>query len=321
MKYASRSALALAIVAAVTVSTIPIEAQRRASDNAALRYWTAFALMQDGPADKPTADLLENVLAGKAPWNEAKLGPFSEVNDRALEVLKRAVTLDACDWGVEYELGAWAPIPHVAKSRALGRLNALAGIRLAARREMPAAVETWLTGIRFSLHVPQGGSLISVLTASGVFSVNADALERAASANALGPAERQKVAALLRSLPDTLFDWGAALDREAEVLGVELNQMRERGYYFMSPEARSRLPNNGRPTPIEIVMALRVMRLAVDAFRLPVDAAAARVAEAEAAHKALPAPLQQIVPNYEVVQQARVRLKNGRDRLVQAVSR
>src|SRR5258706_15667059 len=41
--------------------------------NGALRYWMAFAELQDPPADKATAELLEKTAAGEAPWDEAKL--------------------------------------------------------------------------------------------------------------------------------------------------------------------------------------------------------------------------------------------------------
>src|SRR6266851_2223557 len=42
--------------------------------NAALRYWLAFADLQDLPTDKATGELLEKTAAGEAPWDEAKLG-------------------------------------------------------------------------------------------------------------------------------------------------------------------------------------------------------------------------------------------------------
>src|SRR5258705_11445776 len=40
--------------------------------NAALRYWMAFAELQDPPTDKATAELLEKTAACEAPLDETK---------------------------------------------------------------------------------------------------------------------------------------------------------------------------------------------------------------------------------------------------------
>ena len=42
--------------------------------NAALRYWAAFAEMKDRSIDDATTRLMEDVLNGKADWDEQKLG-------------------------------------------------------------------------------------------------------------------------------------------------------------------------------------------------------------------------------------------------------
>src|SRR5262245_38476655 len=91
------------------------------TENAALRYWMAFALMQDPPADKPTSDLLENVASGKAPWSEAQLGPILDANRLAIQTLQRGTELSNCDWGLEYELGPEVPIAHLPRARVLAR--------------------------------------------------------------------------------------------------------------------------------------------------------------------------------------------------------
>ena len=41
------------------------------TQNAALRYWMAFAEMKDPPADKSLQDLLERTSVGQAAWDEA----------------------------------------------------------------------------------------------------------------------------------------------------------------------------------------------------------------------------------------------------------
>ena len=53
--------------------------------NAALRYWMAFAEMQDPPANKATQDLLEKTAAGEAAWDERQLGPILDANGQRYE--------------------------------------------------------------------------------------------------------------------------------------------------------------------------------------------------------------------------------------------
>ncbi|MSO23839.1 MAG: hypothetical protein EXQ58_11470 [Acidobacteria bacterium] len=79
------------------------------SRNAALRYWMAFADMQDLPADKTTQDLLEKTAAGKAAWDEARLGPILNSNGEALQTMQHAARLPDCDLGLECGRGPRAP--------------------------------------------------------------------------------------------------------------------------------------------------------------------------------------------------------------------
>src|SRR6266446_7947629 len=101
--------------------------------NAALRYWMAFAELQDPPTDRATAELLEKTAAGEAAWDEAKLGPILDKNETAIWRMQRATKLPECDWGLEYDLGPRASIAYVPKARVLARLNTLDGMRLAAK--------------------------------------------------------------------------------------------------------------------------------------------------------------------------------------------
>jgi len=66
--------------------------------NAALRYWMAFADMQDPPADEATRKLLESTVSGDIPWDEAKLGALIQQNDAAIQEMQRAAELPDCDW-------------------------------------------------------------------------------------------------------------------------------------------------------------------------------------------------------------------------------
>lgn len=86
--------------------------------NAALRYWMAFAEMQDTWADKTTQELLEKTAAGDAAWDESKLAPILDANADAIGVMQRATKLPECDWGLEYGRGWKASIAYAPRARA-----------------------------------------------------------------------------------------------------------------------------------------------------------------------------------------------------------
>jgi hypothetical protein len=188
------------------------------STNAALRYWMAFAVMRDPPADQATAELLDRVAAGTSPWDQARLGKTLDDNREALEMMRRATVLPSCDWGLEYELGPRTPIAHLAKGRVLGRLNGVDGTRLAASGQMAQAVDAWLAGVRFSQHLARGGTLISLLSARLSLSPALKSLARVAPQ--LDASQRTQIAAAVRAIPEAGFDWADAMRREAEVLAT-----------------------------------------------------------------------------------------------------
>jgi hypothetical protein len=213
------------LVASLTGSRVEAQAP---SQNAALRYWMAFAMMKDPPADQATADLLEQVVsnyqfaANKARWDEARIGPILDANAEALSIMQRGSTLPFCDWGLEYELGSDTPIAHIAKARVLGRLKILEGVRLFHQNRFAEAADAWLAAVRFSQHVANGGTLISALVGEALLTPalrflghpvtirRVSTLERA-----LAPAQLAQIAAVVRSLPVQGVDWDAAIAREA----------------------------------------------------------------------------------------------------------
>src|SRR5277367_4210761 len=173
-------ALLLLAVAANAQTKLPQETR-----NAALRYWLAFAEMQDPPSDPATSSLLKKTAAGEALWDEAKLGPILDKNESAILRMQRATKLPDCDWGIEYSDGPTASIAYAPRARVMAGLNTLHGMRQAAKGNQQAAVQTWLDGIRFSQDIARGGSLIFIVI--GKLSLIADlhALTQAAQSGKL----------------------------------------------------------------------------------------------------------------------------------------
>lgn len=180
------------------------------SRNAALRYWMAFAEMQDPPADKTIQDLLEKTAAGKAAWDEARLGPILNSNGEALQTMRRAATLPDCDWGLEYGRGPRAPIAYLARARVMARLNTLQAMRELAAGDSQAAVERVLAGVRFSTHLAHGGTLISLLTAKSALLPGLRLLTLEGNKGRLTDAQMKQAFATLKALPEDGFDWSTA---------------------------------------------------------------------------------------------------------------
>src|SRR5262245_28094916 len=178
--------------------------------NAALRYWMAFADMQDTSADKATQDLLEKTAAGDVSWDEAKLGPILDKNDEAIQRMQRATKLPECDWGLEYGLGPRASVSYVSRARVLGRLNTLSGMRLVAKRDSLHAMDAWLAGIKFSQHLAQGGTLLSTLVAKSVLVSNMNAIAQASRQGVLSPSEKAAALKTIQALPEWGLNWSSA---------------------------------------------------------------------------------------------------------------
>ena len=281
-----------AIVAACLVA-VTVHAQQPAA-NAALRYWMAFAVMQDPPANAATTDLLQRVADGSERWDEGRLGAILDANSDALDIMGRASSLHVCDWGVEYELGPNAPIPHLAKARVLGRLNVLSGHRLAARGQASDAVNRWLAGVRFSRHLAQGGTLISLFSAQSILLPTLHAL--ASEISRLNAESRATVDAVVRMLPETAFDWPDAMRREESVLATGVRMK-------LVPNVSSQ--------------DLRALRTAVsriaDALQLPPDRARAALAGVNVGALPFPSPIK--------VNEQRETIRAARQRVLDALAR
>src|SRR5436189_3186932 len=214
------------IVAVITACLLVVRADaQQPTGNAALRYWMGFALRQAPPADTATTDLVQRVADGSVPWDESRLGAILDANAGALEIMRRGSTLRSCDWGVEYDLGPGTPIAHLAKARVLGRLNVLSGMRLATHGQLAEAIDIWLAGVRFSQHLAQGGTLISLLSANSILTPNLNALAGAAARRPLDAERGKRIQAVVQALPETGFDWADAMRREGDTLavGVRMN--------------------------------------------------------------------------------------------------
>ena len=202
------------------------EPERDVGDNAALRYWMAFAQMKNPALSDETAQLLERAAAGEAAWDDS-LADIVQGNREALATMHRGTRLSFCEWGYEHDLLADAPIANVARARALGRLNLLLGRWLLHQGKTTEAVEAWLAGVRFSRDVASDGVFISLFIAGRSLTDHLLALGRAVADGKIDAAGLASIEREVAALPADGFDWSVAARHESETISGLTGQLQQ----------------------------------------------------------------------------------------------
>jgi hypothetical protein len=187
-------------------------------ENAALRYWSAFGQMHDTTVTPEQAKELQAILAGVSPYSGMKYRELLERNHDAIKTLQRGTALPQCDWGIEYRLGAEAPVEYVRKGLVLGRLNILYAFHQLQTGNRAGGIQSLTMGIRFSRHLSEGGSLFAALAAKNLLVSHLLAVDFAAVEHPFSESEKTAIAATLKELSTDGIDWRSALKREFEVL-------------------------------------------------------------------------------------------------------
>jgi hypothetical protein len=166
-----------ALCLAMTILVLPLEsasadAAPDPGENAALKYWQAFATLPkftDAEGQKLNAECLTMPLDAHA----------REVVTRAeyaLQMMHHGAALPRCDWGLGYEEGIYTRLPQGPAAR---ELSALACLRARLRFEEgrnAEAVEDVVDGMTLGRQVSFDGTLIMVLVGYRVESRMGEAL-------------------------------------------------------------------------------------------------------------------------------------------------
>jgi len=217
MKSLRRIPFVILLLAASAGSAI---AQQRVKlgDNAALRYWSAFAQMQDSAITAEQAKTLNLILDGTAPYDDSKYKDLVEKNRPALETMIRGTALPACDWGIEYQLGPETPVDYVRRALELGRLNVLYAFHLLIAHDHGGAMRALAAGVRFSHDVASGGTLFATVAAKDLLIEDMRAMNFALHVSELSAAQKSILQKALAQLGPDGLEWQAAVKREFEVL-------------------------------------------------------------------------------------------------------
>jgi hypothetical protein len=198
----------------------PLKAQTKTSDqNAALRYWVAFAQMQDSAVSDQEAADISAILEG-GPFDGTKYRDLVAKNQDALDSMVRATKLARCDWNLEYERGEDLPMEYARKGLALGRLNVLHVMHLSRAGEKDKAVEALIAGLLFSRDLTKGGSLFVTLIGKSLITAHLVAARKALLASGLRPEQRRLLLAATSGLGKDGLDWRSAAKRDLAGLTV-----------------------------------------------------------------------------------------------------
>ena len=136
----------------------PAQTPAKGDANAALKYWTAFALM-------PTLNEEEGKLVqdwDKVPLDAAALKVIDQ-SKNSLVYLHRGAALAKCDWAPNYEDGMRLLLPHLAKARNLAQLAALRARHQFEQGNPRAGMADVIALLRFARHIETDPIMINQL--------------------------------------------------------------------------------------------------------------------------------------------------------------
>jgi len=202
------------ILIVLTALTCSAQRNTSASDNAALRYWAAFAQIQDSPITDAEAKSISAILDGTAPYGDSQYKDLVERNAPALQMMARATKLPDCDWGLDYAMGPDTPQEYARKALVLGRLNVLYSLHLLSNGDKDRAASTLAAGVRFSHDVANGGSLFATLVAKSLLIAHFNAMEFGLRMGGISGIERSGLQRAVANLGPDGLDWRRAMQRE-----------------------------------------------------------------------------------------------------------
>lgn len=191
--------------------------QSKLGDNAALRYWAAFAEMQDTALGEEQVKNLDAILEGTAPYDDAKYKDLVERNKFALGLMGRGTDLQNCDWGIDYTLGDHTPVDYVRKSVILGRLNVLSIFHFMINKDQDGAVNALVRGLRFSHDVANDGTLFSALVSENLLTSHLRTIDFIQHMAQLTPSQKVILNKALDRLGNDGLDWNGTVTRELNI--------------------------------------------------------------------------------------------------------
>lgn len=142
-------------------------------NNAALSYWQAFALLP--PIDDKTRERMASIMRGDSAVDD-DMRKLVAASDNSLVFLYRGASIESCGWGLAFETGPYAYLPHLGKARELSRIALIrARIRFEAGQVEEGMNDT-IAAIQLARHAGQDGVIVLINILVG-FAIESEAIE------------------------------------------------------------------------------------------------------------------------------------------------
>jgi hypothetical protein len=225
------------------------------------------------------------------------------------------------NWGLDYRLGVSTPVEMLMRARGLERLNTVEGIRELAKGNSEAAVNTWLSGIRFSQDVGRGGPIILALAASAMLADTFQAITAQAKQGKLQLSQKKALYDAIKHLPDDGFDWGISWGVEYAIGNQFLEGLRK------GSDPQAGYKQEGIPTAESVPLTQKdidrygeYMLRAQNVLRQHPDVAASLLNDLESRGRGLREAEQLLIPNITGCNRARIKVLSNRNELLQALA-
>ncbi len=184
----------LTVVVSVTASGNITAEVDDLGQNAALRYWKAFAVMPDLSDDERETlrNQPDSPLGEQARGIVARAGP-------SLRLMHVGALIEPCDWGNDLSEGFELLLPHLSKAIELARMATLRAHVRMADGDIGGARDDLLATMRLAHHVSDDGLLIDILVEWSIRRLVINAA--AANLDKLTVEQRRRLAEDLAALP------------------------------------------------------------------------------------------------------------------------
>lgn len=210
--------LASVVLLCFALNSGPLRAQQPVpplplNENAALSYWTAFALLP--PIDDQLRRKIVSCAAGDVPVDN-DLRELVKEGENSLKYLHRGAKIGPCGWGIAFEYGPYAYLPHLGKARELARLALLRARMRFESGQVDGAMDDTIAAIQLSRDAGQEGVIVLLNVVVG-FAMETEAIKTVSnSLHLLNPSQRDQFARRLEQIEPKL-DMAAALRGEKDV--------------------------------------------------------------------------------------------------------
>ena len=254
--------LLFSLIFLATAASVFGDSTQKPADNAALRYWMAFAQMRDSQVSPAETMRMNAMINGGVPWDETQFGPIVEQNKAAIETMIRGSRLPYCEWGLETDLGPDTPIEYVPKAAAMARLNNMYSMRLASAGHYHSAVRSTIAGVRFAQHLAENESFLGALTAKAALIPALMQAQHLATSAQVPPDDLAALRETVTALPIGGLDWSFAAHAEGAALHSLLIDMSDsrspqalyEKWFSDVPDAEFRAPTRKEIEQLDRVM-------------------------------------------------------------------